>query len=804
MITTIQQDIKFAGRMLWKNKSVTFIAIIALALGIGANTAIFSVVNAVLLKPLPYRDADRLVWIWGNVRGGSTRASVSPPDFFDYRAQNNSFEHLAASTSVSVPFNLTGAGEPERLNGSAVTTNYFQALGVEPALGRTFLAEEEQEGRNQVVVLSHGLWQRRFGSDTSLVGKTIILDGRSVTVVGVMPAGVQFPQTAELWVPLFNSTHPEMQARAAHFLRPIGRLKPGVTLEQAQAEMDGIARRLEEQYPESNARWSLRLVPLQEQIAGNVRPTLLILLGAVGFVLLIACANVANLLLARAAARQKEIAIRTALGASRARIVRQLLTESLLLAVVGGLVGVVLALWSVDLLVSLSAGRVPRAGEIGIDAVVLGFTLGVSLLTGLVFGLVPALQASKPDFNESLKEGGKSATEGLRRNRIRSALVVAEVALALVLLVGAGLLVKSFIGLQRVSPGFDAENVLTMRIDLSRAKYATPEAAGNFYTQLQERVSALPGVEAVGMISELPLSGQPNDTYFTVEGRPAQEAGQRVTADYRRINHDYFRAMTIPLLRGRYFSEQDFRQSAQVAIISETMAERFFPNEDPLGKRLLISAPEPTPYEIVGIVGDVRHRALDVEVYQMMYVPTARRLSTNLVVRTATDPSTIASAVRNEVWAIDRDQPVSAVRTMGEVLSQSVAQQRFTTSLLGIFAAVAMILAAVGIYGVMAYSVTQRTREIGVRLALGAQTRDVFRLVVGQGMLLTIIGVAVGLVAAIFLTRLMESLLFGVSATDPTIFVAISFLLIAVALLACYVPARRATRVDPMEALRYE
>ena len=804
MITTIQQDIKFAGRMLWKNKSVTFIAIIALALGIGANTAIFSVVNAVLLKPLPYRDADRLVWIWGNVRGGSTRASVSPPDFFDYRAQNNSFEHLAASTSVSVPFNLTGAGEPERLNGSAVTTNYFQALGVEPALGRTFLAEEEQEGRNQVVVLSHGLWQRRFGSDTSLVGKTIILDGRGVTVVGVMPAGLQFPQTAQQWVPRFNPTHPEMQARAAHFLRPIGRLKPGVTLEQAQAEMDGIARRLEEQYPESNARWSLRLVPLQEQIAGNVRPTLLILLGAVGFVLLIACANVANLLLARAAARQKEIAIRTALGASRARIVRQLLTESLLLAVVGGLVGVVLALWSVDLLVSLSAGRVPRAGEIGIDAVVLGFTLGVSLLTGLVFGLVPALQASKPDFNESLKEGGKSATEGLRRNRIRSALVVAEVALALVLLVGAGLLVKSFIGLQRVSPGFDAENVLTMRIDLSRAKYATPEAAGNFYTQLQERVSALPGVEAVGMISELPLSGQPNDTYFTVEGRPAQEAGQRVTADYRRINHDYFRAMTIPLLRGRYFSEQDFRQSAQVAIISETMAERFFPNEDPLGKRLLISAPEPTPYEIVGIVGDVRHRALDVEVYQMMYVPTARRLSTNLVVRTATDPSTIASAVRNEVWAIDRDQPVSAVRTMGEVLSQSVAQQRFTTSLLGIFAAVAMILAAVGIYGVMAYSVTQRTREIGVRLALGAQTRDVFRLVVGQGMLLTIIGVAVGLVAAIFLTRLMESLLFGVSATDPTIFVAISFLLIAVALLACYVPARRATRVDPMEALRYE
>src|SRR5215207_4052857 len=657
---TLVQDVRYGLRVMRKRPGFTAVVVLTLALGIGANTAIFSVVNAVLLKPLPYRNAGRLVWVAGNVRGGTNRASVSPPDYVDYRAQNTVFEEFAASTSVPSPVNLTGAGEPERLTGSLVTANYFRAFGVEPALGRLFGADEERAGPVPVAVLGDGLWRRRFGGDPSVVGKTLTFDGKAVTVVGVAPPEFQYPAGTELWLPLdFDS--PEMKARKAHFLRPIGLLRPGVTLERARAETDLIARRLEEQYPESNERWSLNLVPLQEQVVGGVRTSLWVLLGAVGFVLLIACANVSNLMLARAAARRRELALRTALGASRWRVARQQLTENVLLSLAGGALGLLLAAWGVDLLAALGAGDIPRLREVGVDGRVLAFTAALSVLTGLAFGLLPALRASRPDLNEVLKEAGRG-TSGPGRGRARAALVVSEIALALTLLVGAGLLVKSLMGLLSVNPGFDPANVLTLRINLARARYPKPEQAAAFFGELQRRVAGLPGVEAAGMVSELPLSGQPNDMYFYVAGRPPQSADQKVTADYRRVNQDYFRAMRVPVLRGRDFTGQEVTGDARVVVVNETLARNFFPDEDPLGRRLVIDFGKQEEFEIVGVVGDVRHRSLEGEVYQMMYVPTLRVGGTNLVVRTSSDPLVLAGAVRGELAAVDRDQPVSAVR----------------------------------------------------------------------------------------------------------------------------------------------
>jgi putative ABC transport system permease protein len=802
-MTTLLQDVRYGVRMMRKRPGFTAVVVLTLALGMGANTAIFSVVNAVLLRPLPYRNAERLVWVAGNVRGGTNRASVSPPDYVDYRAQNTVFEEFAASTSVPVPVNLTGAGEPERLTGSLVTANYFRAFGVAPALGRAFGPDEERAGPAPVAVLSDGLWRRRFGGDPSVVGKTVALDGKAVTVVGIAPPEFQYPAGVELWMPL-DFCVPEMNIRAAHFLRPIGLLKEGVTIEQARAETDLIARRLEEQYPESNERWSLNLVPLQEQVVGGVRTSLWVLLGAVGFVLLIACANVSNLMLARAAARSRELALRTALGASRWRVARQQLTENVLLSLAGGGLGLLLAAWGVDLLTALGAGDIPRSREIGVDGRVLAFTAALSVLTGLAFGLLPALRASRPNLNEVLREAGRG-TSGPGRGAVRAALVVSEIALALTLLVGAGLLVKSFVGLRSVNPGFDPANVLTLRIDLARARYAKPEQAAAFFGELQRRVAGLPGVEAAGMVSELPLSGQPNDMYFYVAGRPPQTGAAKVTADYRRVNHDYFRAMRIPLLRGRGFTEQEAAGDARVVVVNETLARNFFPDADPLGRRLVIDFGAREEFEIVGVAGDVRHRSLEGDVYQMMYVPTLRVGRTNLVVRTSSsDPLSLAAAVRSEVAAVDRDQPVSAVRTMEEVVSGSVAQQRFRTLLLAAFAGVALLLAGVGIYGVISYSVTHRTHEIGVRMALGAGAADILKMVVGRGMALALAGIAVGLLAALALTRVLSSLLFGVTATDAATFAAVSLLIAAVALLACLVPARRATKVDPMVALRYE
>ena len=758
--------------------------------------------NAVLLKPLPFGEPDRLVWMYGNIRNGSNRASVSPLDYLDYRQQNSTFEQFAAQLSFPSGINLTGNGEPERLKAGAVTGNYFQALGVPAALGRTFLPENEKSGNDQVAVLSHSLWQKRFGGDPGIVNKTITLDGKPFQVLGVMPASFSLPQTTEIWTPLNFDSSPGMKQRKAHFLRPIGKLKAGVTLAQAQADLDVVARRLEQQYADTNTGWNLRLVSLREQVVGNTRPTLFILFGAVGFVLLIACANVANLLLVRAAGRQKEIALRTALGAGRFRIIRQMITESVLLALAGGAAGALLAMWGVELLVAMSAGSIPATANVRIDATVLGFTLLISLITGVLFGLAPALRTMKVNLSDSLKEGGRGGSEGARRNRTRSALVVLESAVAVVLLIGAGLLVRSFIRLQEVRPGFDSQNVLTMRIELPRDKYDKPEKLSNFFSELETRLASLPGVEQVGFVTELPLSGQPNDMPYTVEGRALSSPDQSYDDDFRRVNRHYFDALKIPFLRGRNFTDQEVRQGAKVVIISDLLARQTFPDEEPLGKRLVMSFGNQA-FEIIGIVGDIRHRQLESEPRAAMYMPVYER-GTNVVLRAKGDPTNLSAAVRKEVQAIDPNQPVAELRTMDEWLQRAVAEPRYRTGLIAMFALVALILACTGIYGVMSYSVTQRTHEIGVRMALGARRFDVLKLVVGQGMGLVVVGIVIGLLTAIGLTRLMSSLLFGVTAKDPLTFVAVATVLTVVAFIACYVPARRATKVDPLEALRYE
>ena len=796
------KDIRYGIRSLLKRPGFTAIALVALALGIGANTAIFSLVNAVVLRPLPFPQPDQLVWGWGFVRNGSSRASVSPLDFLDYRTHNKTFEQLAATGSIPLSTNMTGNGDPERLNTSLVTGNYFDMFKIAPALGRGFTLDNEKTGQDQVTILSYDLWQRRFGGDPGVLGKTVVLNGKATEIIGVMGKDVSFPQAAELWMPM-NFDSPDMKLRQAHFLRPVGRLKPGVSIRQAQADLDVIAAQLEEQYPASNTGWSLRLVSLREQLLGGSRTFVFILFGAVGLVLLIACANVANLLLVRAAARQKEIALRTALGASRLRIIRQMITESVLLAIVGGALGVLLARAGVDLLVSLSQGTIPPTVSVRVDSTVLLFTFLLSLATGVLFGLAPAFRTLQVNLIESLKEGVRGGGENTLKNRTRSVLVVFESAIAVMLLIGAGLLVRSLVALQGVNPGFDSNNVMTARLDIARKKYDTAEKRANFLNDIQTRVGNLPGVETVGVVTELPLSGQPNDMPFTVEGRPPASPDQAFGADWRRINENYFNALRIPLLRGRNFTPQEVRKSDSVVIVSQSLVDQVFPNEDPLGKRLILAIGDKR-FEVVGVTGDIRHRALSAPPVPTMYIPTFETGSINLVIRTNTDPASIAGSLRKEVLAVDSEQPIAAVRPMTSWVEQSVAGQRYNMMLLGLFALLAVVLAATGIYGVMSYTVAQRTHEIGVRMALGARRLDVLKLVVRQGMILAVIGVVAGLLGAFVLTRVMSSFLFEVQARDPITFVAVALLLMLVAFMACLVPALRATKVNPLIALRYE
>jgi putative ABC transport system permease protein len=809
MFGDVLQDLRYGLRTLRKHPGFTAVAVIALALGIGANTAIFSVVNTVLLRPLPYKEPDRLVMVWeDDTKSGYPRDTPAAANYIDWRDQNKVFEGMAALADQS--FNLTGLGDPERLEGKRASANLFQLLGVEPLLGRGFLPEDDRPGGGRVAVLSHGLWQRRFGADPKVVGRSLELNGQSYEVVGVMPQGFQFLSPEyELWVPI-GFTQQEAASRGRHYLQVVARLKPGVSFEQAQAEMSTIAARLQQQYPENNADLGAAVVPLHEQVVGDIKPALLILLGAVGFVLLVACANVANLLLARAAARQKEIALRVALGASRARLVRQFLTESVLLAALGGVLGLLLALWGVSLLKAFIPDSISQVRAIAVDAKVLGFTLLVSLLTGLIFGLAPATQASNFNLNETLKEGGRDASAGNKGKRIRSLLVVAEVAVSLVLLVGAGLLINSFLRLRAVEPGFKPGNLLTMSLVLPQQKYPDSARRAAFYDELIRRVEAVPGVKSAAIVNWIPLIRQGDSTSITIEGRPPAEPGKENMMVTRVVNPHYFQTMGVQLARGRAFDgSQDRADSPGAVIVSETAARRYWPGEEALGKRIAVGRVE-SPDDwltVVGVVNDVKQFQLDAEPRPQMYLSYTQAgffAPRYLIVSTSVEPLSMASAVRGTVWSIDRDQPVSHVRTMEDVLSESIARQRFSMLLLGIFAGVALLLAAVGLYGVMSYTVAQRTREIGLRMALGAQRGDVLRLVVGQGLKLVLVGVALGLVAASMLTRLMSSLLFGVSPTDPATLAIISLVLVFVALLASYVPARRATKVDPLIALRYE
>jgi putative ABC transport system permease protein len=802
---TLIRDLQYGIRMLIRKPGFTAVAVVTLALGIGANTMIFSVVNAVLLSPLPFPDSARLVRIGeshANYTGNFTYAS-----FLDLGGETESLENIAASRFWSD--NLTDGGEPEQVSSMRVSANFFPALGVAPQLGRTFLAEEDQPGRDNVLVISDGLWRRRFGADANLIGKTIAVSGVDRTVIGVMPQGFQsgflFPGQYDLWVPLasFGSLRDN---RRSHLLAVVARLKPGATITQAQAELTTVMNRIEAQNPGvDDPELGVNVIGLQERLVAPMRPALLVLLCAVGCVLLIACANVANLLLARSAAREREMAIRLALGASRWRIGRQLLTESALLGLVGGAAGLLLAVWGVDSITALNPGNLPRIDEVRIDGWVLGFTLLTSLLTGILFGLAPALQFPRLSIHEVVKDGGRGSV-GMRRRWLRHFLVVSEVAVALVLLIGAGLLINSFWRLQQVDRGFDARNVLTLNLTLPQARYATSEQQAAFLKQVIERVQAVPGVRSAGLTSTLPLTGGPS-TEFVIEGRPPLAVGDEPAADIRIVDPNYFHAMGISLRAGRSFSDRDTAGAPKVMVINENMARRFWADEDPIGKRVTMKDwGPPLTGEIVGVAADVKANGLDSDTRPMIYWPYPQfpSIFNDIVVRAEGDPLRLVGAVKSQIWSVDPQQPIASVATMEQVLANSVAPRRFNMLLIVIFAAVALALAAVGVYGVISYTVAQRTHEIGIRVAMGARGADVLKLVVGQGMTLALTGVGLGLAAAVGLTRLMSSLLFGVSATDGPTFVIIAVLLTGVALAACIVPARRATKVDPMVALRYE
>jgi putative ABC transport system permease protein len=812
-MNSLIQDIRYAVRSLLQRPAFTLISVITLALGIGASTAIFSVVHAVLLRSLPYGSADRLVMVWEDrVRtGGKATNTINLGNFYDWKEQNHVFEDMAAFFDLSAK--VSGDGEPEEVPSQIATPSLFSVLGVNPILGRTFSPDDGKLDQPDVVVLSYGFWQRRFGGDQHVIGRHFTMNNRDATVIGVLPSDFSLHiaktsmsnKPAEIFRPWQVSN--ELRQRHGRFAMAVGRLKSNVTLAEAQVEMNTIAARLEKAYPEFDTNSGINLVPLRTQFSGEIRQALLVLLGAVGFVLLIACANVANLLLARGVSRQKEFGVRAALGAGRARIVRQLLTESLILAALGGGLGLLLAWQGTDLLVSLSPPELFGPARVGINVPVLFFTLGVSLLTGIIFGLVPAFEATRFELTESLKEGGKNIGGGARGHRLRGAFVTAEIALAFVLLIGAGLLIKSFRRLQSVDPGFNANNVLTMTVSLPGWRYDTPRKTIDFFKQAVSQLQTLPDVESVGAINTLPFNGPHSGTSVDIEGQPKPAPGQEPKTGICVTDVNYFRAMKIPLKQGRLFTEQEATDERHVVVVNETFARKYLPGEDPIGKRVTIYMKEVNPpTEIIGVVADSKYLTLAGESEAMAYWPHPELSysSMTFVIRTRGEATNIAGAARNVIHTLDPQQPIGEVSTMNRLLAKSIASSRFNTVLLTVFAFVALILSAVGTYGVMSYAVTQRTHEFGIRMALGAGTLDVLRLVLRRGMTLAIVGVLGGMAGAFALTRLMTTLLFEVKPTDVTTFAAVSLSLIAVALLACYIPARRATRVDPLVALRYE
>jgi putative ABC transport system permease protein len=811
MLESLWQDVRFGIRMLVKNPSFTLVSVLALALGIGATTAIFSVVNAVLLRPLPYKDPDHLVHVL-RTQPPIMRGPISRPDFLEWQAQQKVFSAIAAYYFET--FNLTGVDRAERVVGARVTEDFFQLFAVAPAQGRFLLPADNQAEANHVAVISYGLWQRRFGGQPGLVGQTITLNAEPYAVVGVAPPEFNFPQRIEIWTPAKLAL--DKRDRGTNYLKVIGRMKEGITNEQAQAQMNQVASALAQQYPENDTNLSVTISSLLEEQVMNIRPVLIILLGSVLFVLLIACANVANLLLARSTTRQKEMAVRTALGASRWRIIRQLLTESISLSLLGGTLGVLLALWGINLLMALAPANIPRIKEVSLDQRVLFFSLLISVATGIVFGLAPAMQISKTNLNEVLKEGTRSAaTSNPHGARLRRVLIIAEIGLSLVLLISAGLLIESIRRLTDVNPGFDPKPLLTASVSFPRKPASASseadeleqvQAASRFLAEVEQKIGALPGVQAVGAINDLPVRG--NSTVngdFNIEGRPKYKSGEAPVAEYRLVTPSYFSAIGIPLLKGRVFNDSDDTQHPISILINETLAKRFFPGEDPLGKRLIVM--DDKPHEIIGVVGDARQwgleRPADPEIY-VSYAQIGFGSETTLVVRANLEPSSLSEGVRGAITEVSADVPVYGIKSMMQVMAESTAQRRFNTILMTSFAGIALLMATIGLYGVISYSVAQRSQEIGIRMALGAQPAHVLRMMMWSGLKLALAGVILGLFMSLAVTRMMESLLYGVRATDPLTLIAGSIFLTLVALLACYIPARRATKIDPMIALRYE
>jgi putative ABC transport system permease protein len=806
------QDIRYALRMCVRTPGFTSVAVLVLALGIGANTAIFTIVNAVLLERLPFRDPDRIVALWeeSSRRPGRNNV-VGPSQFVRWRERTTVFERLAALADTRQ--NLTGSGNPEEVIVQIVTADFFPILGVSPLVGRTFTDEENRDPQANVVILGHELWQRRFGGDPGIVGRTIQLNARPTTVVGVMPPGLRLfikegslvGKPSDLWAPYVLP--PGARDFGGRFLEVIARLKPSVPVREAQAQLTGIARALERETPERNARWGVRVLALHDELSGEYRRALLVLAGAVAFVLLIACANVANLLLARGAARQREIAIRTALGALRGRVVRQLLTESFVLAVLGGAAGLLVAIWGLALLLALSPVDLTSVADVRLSYPVLAFTIAISLLTAIICGLAPAFEGSRTDVQEAISDGARQIGGSLRRRRLRQAFVIAEIALAVVLLVGAGLMLRSLASLHRVDPGYSTTNILTMRLQLPGAKYQNDEQRIRFFRDVTARVRELPGVQSAGAVSYLPLTGLGAGTRFTIEGQPPPPPGQDYVTSVSVCDNGYFRVLNVPLISGRWFSEREMQDKSNVVIVSESLVRTYFPRENPIGRRLSISMTAPiTPTEIIGVVGDIRFQDLTAAPQPTTYWPHPQLAysAMTVTVRTATDPLPLAPAVEQAIRTLDKDQPVSDVRTMSQWVAKSLAQARFSSTLLATFAALALLLAAIGIYGVMSYAVSQRTSEIGIRLALGAETGDILRMIVGGAMRLTALGLAIGVGLALALGRTLTKLLYETTGTDPITFAAVLLVLGSVALIASYLPARRAARIEPVDALRYQ